>query len=132
LDVDNYHIAGLIINAPNMKPQKINKQCSQIDMFPTLFEILNWYYQSNLFGKNVLKMEAKVERAFIGNYRNLGLLKGNKLVFLDDKKQANFYTCNKTDNNLKNRPMDIRLVEETISFYQVADNLYHYNGLKIK
>ena len=132
LDVDNYHIAGLIINAPNIKPQKINKQCSQIDMFPTLFGILNWDYQSNLFGKNVLKMEAKDERAFIGNYRNLGLLKGNKLVVLDDRKQANFYIWNETDNSLKNRPMDAHLLEETISFYQVADNMYHYNGLKIK
>ncbi len=132
LDVENYHIAGLIVNAPNTKPQKINKQCSQIDMFPTLFGILNWEYQTNLFGKNVLKMEAKDERAFIGNYRNLGLLKGNKLVVLDDKKQANFYIWDKTDNSLKNMPIDVPLLEETISFYQVADNLYHHNGLKIK
>ncbi len=132
LDVDNYHIAGLIVNAPNTKPQKINKQCSQIDMFPTLFGILNWDYESNLFGKNILKMEAKDERAFIGNYRKLGLLKGDKLTILSDQKQSDFYIWDKKDNSLKGMPTNTALLEETISFYQVADYLYRNNGLKIK
>ncbi|WP_111306758.1 LTA synthase family protein [Confluentibacter sediminis] len=132
LDVDNYHIAGFIVNAPNTKPQKISKQCSQIDMFPTLFGILNWDYESNLFGKNILKMEAKDERAFIGNYRKLGLLKGDKLTILSDQKQSDFYIWNKKDNSLKDMSNNTALLEETISFYQVADYLYRNNGLKVK
>ena len=132
LDVENYHIPAIIYNTKNIKPQNINKLCSQIDVFPTLFGILNWDYQSNLFGQNILQMTKEDERAFIGNYRKLGLLKGNKLMVLSDQSQSNFYQWNKSDNSLKELPLNNNFLKETISFYQVADYLYHNDGLKIK
>jgi phosphoglycerol transferase MdoB-like AlkP superfamily enzyme len=130
LDVKNYHIPALIFNTPNIEPQKVDKLCSQIDLFPTLFALLNWDYTSNLFGKDVLKMTDS-GRAFIGNYRKLGLLKDNRLMVLGDQHQSNFYTWNRIDNSLDELPIDNVFLEETISYYQVADNLYSNNGLKL-
>lgn len=132
LDVRNYHIPALIFNIPNIEPKKVDKLCSQIDLFPTLFSTLNWNYTSNLFGSNILKMKPDEERAFIGNYRKLGLLKDNKLMVLGDQMQSNFYEWDKNDNSLKELPMNTSFLEQTISFYQVADYLYSNNGLKIK
>ncbi|QRM87832.1 sulfatase-like hydrolase/transferase [Lacinutrix sp. WUR7] len=132
LDVANYHIPGFIFNAPNQNPQKVNQLCSQIDMFPTLFDLLNWEYDSNLFGKNVLQMKPKDERAFIGNYRKLGLLKGDSLMVLGDQKTKTQYRWNKETNALIPKPINNTFLEETTAFYQVADYLYSNNGLKIK
>lgn len=132
LDVKNYHIPALIFNLPNTNPHKIDKLCSQIDMFPTLFGLLHWDYTSNLFGKDVLMMRPSEERAFIGNYRKLGYLKGNKVMVLGNQKKANFYNWNRESNNLTILPVDNDFLEKTISFYQVADYLYSNNGLKIK
>ncbi len=130
LDVKNYHIPALIINAPNTTNKKIDKLASQIDVFPTLFGMFNWSYETTLFGKDILKMEKKDERAFIGNYRKLGLLKDDKIMILGDQKKAMFYQWNKETNALKQIEMNTNFLEETISWYQLAD--YFYNNEKLK
>jgi len=132
LDVASYHIPAFIINAPNINSQKVDKLASQIDMFPTLFSMLNWKYSSNLFGVDILSMKPNEERAFIGNYRKLGLLKENKLMVLNDKKEGDFYQWNSADNKLTTLPENIEYLEETISYYQAADYLFQNEGLKLK
>lgn len=132
LDVQNYHIPALIYNIPNEAPKKVDKLCSQIDMFPTLFGLLGWDYTSNLFGTDIMELKPSEERAFIGNYRKLGLMKDHKLMVLSDQKKANFYQWNAEDNSLTTLPMDDNFLEKTISWYEVADYLYTHNGLKAK
>ncbi|NCO63095.1 MAG: sulfatase-like hydrolase/transferase [Flavobacteriales bacterium] len=132
LDVQNYHIPAIVFNTKYVLPQKIDKLCSQIDLFPTIFGLLHWDYTSNLFGLDILKMQPEDERAFIGNYRKLGLLKGEKLMVLNEQNQSSFYQWNKEDNSLNEIPVDQSFLNETISFYQVADYLYKNNGLKIQ
>jgi len=132
LDVQNYHVPAIVFNTKNIVPQKVDKLCSQIDLFPTIFGLLNWDYTSNLFGEDILKMKPEDERAFIGNYRKLGLLKGEKLMVLGETEQSDFYEWNKNDNSLTKLPNDPSFLNETISYYQVADYLYRNNGLKLE
>ncbi|XCF04773.1 LTA synthase family protein [Tamlana crocina] len=132
LDVQNYHIPALIFNLPNQQPEKVDKLASQIDLFPTLFSLLNWDYESNLFGKDILSMQPKDERAFIGNYRKLGYLKDHKVLVLDEQKNAHFYSWNPEDNSLTSIPSEEQFEQKSIAFYQVADDLYRSEGLKIK
>ncbi|GLU45166.1 LTA synthase family protein [Allomuricauda sp. NBRC 101325] len=132
LDVQNYRIPAWIVNLPDIKPQQITTQCSQIDMFPTLFGALGWEYSSNLFGRDVLEMNPEEGRAFIGNYRKLGLLKGYSLLVLGDQKNAKNYIWDASDNSLKSIPMDQSFLERTASWYQVADELYTRGGLKLQ
>lgn len=132
LNIDKYHIPAIIYNLPNTPPQKITNLCSQIDVFPTLFGLLNWDYTSNLFGKNVLEMQKEDERAFIGNYRKLGLMKDQKLMILGDQHIANFYTWDTDNDDLKLQAPDQDYLDETISFYQTADFLYRHDGLQLK
>jgi phosphoglycerol transferase MdoB-like AlkP superfamily enzyme len=132
LDVQNYRIPAIVFNTKNVTPQTINKLCSQIDLFPTIFNLLHWDYTSNLFGKDILKMKPNEERALIGNYRKLGLLKGEKLMVLSEQNKSSFYNWNRIDNSLNKIPIDSTFLNETISYYQVADYLFHNNGLKIK
>jgi phosphoglycerol transferase MdoB-like AlkP superfamily enzyme len=131
LDVDNYHIPAMMFNLNGIAPRHISIQCSQIDIFPTLFATLGWDYESNLFGRNIFTFKENEGRALIGNYRKLGLLKGTELMVLGDGKNANFYHWNKQDNSLVPLPMDNDFLEETISYFQVADQLYHNNGLSL-
>jgi len=131
LDITNYHIPAIIFNTPLVTPQKVDKLSSQIDVFPTLFTLLHWDYKSNLFGRDILKMTKDDERAFIGNYRKLGLLKDDKLVVLSGDKKANLYQWIEEDNTLIDLPMDEDFLMEVTSYYQVADYLYRNNGLQL-
>lgn len=132
LDVANYHIPAIIVNLKGKQHQNIDQLCSQIDILPTLFNQFHWDYESNLFGMDVFKMNAENERAFIGNYRKLGLLKENKIMVLGDQKSTNFYSWNKIDNSLNPLTIDDPFLNETISYFQAADFLFQNKGLTIK
>lgn len=123
IDVANYHIPAFIVNLPEYQNQKIKKQCSQIDIFPTFFSLLHWNYESNFFGKNILASNFE-ERALVGTYRKLVLMKNDKVMILSDQKKQAFYKWNKVDNSLKPLQMNKTFLDETISWYQTADYLF--------
>ena len=132
LDVNNYHIPGLMLNVPSTSPQKVDKMASQIDIFPTLFSLLNWNYDTNLYGTDILNMKPEEERAFVGTYRKLGLLKGDdKVMVLGDQKVSNFYQWNRESNELVPLKEDAVFLKEIISNYQTADYLFKNDGLRL-
>lgn len=132
VDIANYHIPALIYHLPNTPPAIIKKQASQIDIFPTLFGYLNWTYNSNFYGKDINKFSAKDERALIGNYQKLGLLKGEKAMILGTVKTNNFYHWNKQNNAMNDLNIDEGFLKETIAYYQSAEYLFHNQLMKIK
>ena len=129
IDVANYHIPAFIVNLPENQDQKFSKQCSQIDVFPTLFSLFHWTYESDFFGKDVVNGDFE-ERALIGTYRKLVLMKKEKVMILSDQKKQAFYDWNKKDNSLKPIPMEKTFLDETISWYQTADYLFTNKLLK--
>ena len=132
LNVGKYHIPAIIYNIPNIKPTKIEKQTSQIDLFPTLFGYLGWNYTSNFYGKDINTIKKSEQRAFIGNYRKLGLLKGNQLTVLGDQKKVSFYTYEKATNTLKPKKEDSIQLKDIISYYQTNDYRYKNGLMKLK
>ncbi len=129
IDVANYHIPAIIVNMPPELNQKVDKQCSQIDLWPTIFSLFHWNYESDFFGKDVLASDFEA-RALIGTYRKLALLKGEKVMVLSDQKKQAFYTWNKKDNNLTALKMQPDFLEETVSWFQTADYLFSNKLLK--
>ncbi|MDV6167446.1 sulfatase-like hydrolase/transferase [Flavobacterium sp. DG1-102-2] len=129
IDVANYHIPAFIYNLPGGVNQKINRQCSQIDLFPTFFSLMNWDYESNFFGKDVLQPDF-TERTLMGTYRKLTLMKQDKVMILSDQKKQNFYSYSLKDNSLKPQKMEKGFLNEAISWYQTADYLFSHKLLK--
>lgn len=128
LDIANYRIPAIVINAPEHKTGEVNKLCSQIDLFPTLFAMSHFSYQSNLYGHDVLKNTPA--RALVGNYRKLGYLANDSLTVLGDQKVVHGYRWNAKANSLTPSKTDSSTVYKTVANYQTADYLYHHNGLK--
>lgn len=126
LNVAKYHIPALIYNLPDAAPARLEQQCSQIDVIPTLFSYLNWSYESNFFGEDVTRFTRDDERAFIANYRKLGLLKGSNLAILGDMKMLNYFTWNAETNELT--PVDEAQsgipTTEVIGYYETACYMY--------
>lgn len=129
IDVANYHIPAFIVNLSPELNQKIHKQCSQIDIFPTFFSLQNWSYENDFFGKNVLHSNFE-NRALMGTYRKLVLMKKDQVMILSDQKKQAFYKWNKADNSLKPLLMDKNFLKETIAWYQTADYLFTNKLLK--
>jgi phosphoglycerol transferase MdoB-like AlkP superfamily enzyme len=128
IDVANYHIPALIFGA-TVKPQKVQKLCSQIDVFPTLFGMLNWTYESDFYGQNVL--DAGFEpRTFVGTYLKLGYMKNDEIMILSNQKKNHFYKWNKVSNGLNKISMSESFLKESISMYQTADYLFTHKKLE--
>lgn len=129
IDVANYHIPAIIYGQNLIKPQKVTKLCSQIDVFPTLFGQLHWNYTSNFFGTNVLSNSYK-ERALMGTYLKLANKTDNDVMILSNQKHNANYLWNATSNHLQLVPMNKAKLDETISWYQTADYLFLNRKLK--
>lgn len=129
IDIAKYHIPALIYNLPNTAPFSIDKTCSQIDLYPTLFNLLNWTYNSNLYGKNVLSPEYK-ERVLLGTYQKLAYLNHDSLVILSPQRKVETFFYNKEKNEQVPSPLNDRIVNHAIAYYQTAYYLFKNKGLK--
>jgi phosphoglycerol transferase MdoB-like AlkP superfamily enzyme len=133
LNVEKYHIPAYIYNLKNVENKEVNKMCSQIDIFPTLFGLFNWTYFSNIYGQDILKMKEEDERALIGNHRKLGLLKKNNLVVLSEDKKFNSFIWNREKNELsKDNSSQVEMADEAVAYYQSAFNYFKNGQLKAK
>lgn len=130
LEVSDFHVP-LWIYSPLIKPQTISKTASQIDLLPTLIDLLNLNDSSPFFGHSLLNTDLKEERAFIGNYQHVGYFKNGLLTTLGPNKVIEHYAYDRVSKNqslIQKTPYD----EETISYYQVASEVLKNGEYKLK
>ena len=64
IEIASYHIPCLII-APNMKPNTITRTASQIDIVPTILDMLGGSFIHNSWGKNLLAEKMAADFAIV-------------------------------------------------------------------
>jgi phosphoglycerol transferase MdoB-like AlkP superfamily enzyme len=131
IDISKYHIPALICNLKSKQQCTIGKACSQIDLYPTLFSLLDWNYTSNFYGKDVLSPTYQSE-IFLGTYQKLAYLHNDSLVILSPQRKAETFTYNPVTNEQTPGSFGEGTVEKAISYYQTAYYLYKHDGLKQK
>ena len=130
INIAKHHIPAIIFNL-NHSPEKIDRLTSQIDLMPTLFGYLGWNYNTSLYGKDINQTKMGDERAFLGNYRTLGMLKSNIFTQIDDRKRVKQFTVSGNDQSLSElKTKNKSLINETISYYQTASNRFKNGKMK--
>jgi phosphoglycerol transferase MdoB-like AlkP superfamily enzyme len=116
----------LLVYAPKIiEPRTIDVLASQIDLAPTLFSLLGWSYDSEFFGKDLLRLRRDEGRALIGTYQHLGLLNAsNQLTVLKPGRQAEAYAFN--PESLAQEPIEMAAtsLDDVVTYYQRAADLY--------
>lgn len=125
LPVERYRIP-LMIYAPGIvEPGQVDTLASQIDVPPTLFSLLGWSYDSEFFGKDVLRADTHDGRALIGTYQNIGLLLAdNSLTVLEPGKMVESFLFDPTTLTQVRGDVSNTALTETITYYQRASDLY--------
>lgn len=131
VDVSKYHIPCIVYNPALLPSMKINKLCSQIDIFPTLFHLLGWNYRSKLWGQNVLDPQYQ-PRAFPASYQYLGYMTPGKMLLLQPQHQVSYFDVapdlsqkiSNSSNAFSNQ------LQMAIANYQSAYNLYKTGKMK--
>lgn len=129
IDIAKYHIPAIVCNLPGAPHDSIPQLCSQIDLFPTLFGLLHWDYDSNLYGKDV-RSPGYQGRAFLGTYQKLAYLKNDCLVILSPQQRLETFRYSFSENTQQQIPPIGGISKEAIAYYQTAYYLFKQGGLR--
>lgn len=129
INVSKYHIPCIIYNLKGDALHTIAQQCSQIDLFATVFGLLHWQYESNWYGTDVL-LPGFQPKAYIATYQKLGYLQHDSLIILSPHQQISANSLNMQTDEQHPVPVDTVLRDKAIATYQTAYYLYKHGGLK--
>ena len=128
IDINKYHIPCIILNLPQKGRQVMDKMCSQIDIYPTLFGMLGWKYESNLYGKNLFDPSYQ-PRAVLGTYQKLAYLKQDSLVILGPHQKMDTFLYNSLKNEQTPVQLSKSVTAQAIANYQTAYDLFKSGGM---
>ena len=130
LPVTGYHIP-LIFYAPGLlKPAVFSPIVSQIDIAPTLMEVLGKNGSAQFFGRSFFEPGPDQQRAFISNYQALGYLKDNLLTVLLPKQVVESYQVDPKTLATSPAPVNEQLLKEAIAYYQTASKAFKTGEMK--
>lgn len=129
LPVPGYHIP-LVFYAPALlEPGRDELLASQIDIPPTLLDVMGLPGDDHFFGVSVFEQGRENRRAFISNYQELGYLKENKLVVLGPRQRIETFLIG---GNGEASPAESnqRLRDEAVAYFQTAFKAFKDGELK--
>jgi phosphoglycerol transferase MdoB-like AlkP superfamily enzyme len=106
IPVEKFHIPGLII-APHLKPRVFEKIASQIDMTPTLLDIMGISAELPIIGRPLLGLpEQEPGRAIMQYGTTRGLMVGDSVLVQQPEKFPEQFTYSDADKRLHPAPLD--------------------------
>lgn len=127
IPVDRYLIPVFVYAPAHVAPRRIDRLMSQIDIPPTLLGLLDFRYYTKFLGRDILRSAPETDRAFVGNFQTLAMMKDDRIVVLQPKRKVDTYRLQDGRTYLP-LPAEAALTREAIAFYQVASHVFR-NGL---
>jgi phosphoglycerol transferase MdoB-like AlkP superfamily enzyme len=124
LPVKKYEIPLLVYAPHHVKPGRVDRMMAQIDVAPTVLGLLNMSYTTDFLGHDILKAANRPERAFISTYQKLGYIEGDRLLILSPQKGVGVVRFDRRSGATEPLPMDERLLQEALAWYQGGNYIY--------
>lgn len=121
IPVDKYLIPVIFYAPEHLKPERIERLMSQIDIAPTLLGRLNFSYHSKFFGQDIFRIPPGEERAFVANYQTLAYLRDGRMVTLEPRRKVTISRNIKAGSAHPLHPVDEQILQrEAIAWYEAA------------
>ena len=88
MPLKKYEIPLLVYAPHHIKPGLVGQLMSQIDVAPTILGLMNQSYDTDFLGRDILKADGAIPRAFISTYQKLGYLTEDQLLVLGPRQYA--------------------------------------------
>jgi phosphoglycerol transferase MdoB-like AlkP superfamily enzyme len=129
LPIERFHIPMIFYAPGHIAPARIDATASQVDVAPTLLELLGFSYRSRFFGHDILTEGQKHPRALLANYQTVGYLRDGMLVELRPKREFRIIDA------ASGQPLPLNdatrgVLDEAVSYYQVASEAYRSGALR--
>jgi phosphoglycerol transferase MdoB-like AlkP superfamily enzyme len=130
LPVEKYHIP-LVFYAPALLAAgSYAPMMSQIDIAPTLLDLLDRRGGEQFFGRSVFAPGPPLQRAFISNYQALGYLRDGTLTVLLPKNKVESFEVDRQSLASTPTAVNPQLLDETIAYYQTASRAFKRGELR--
>jgi phosphoglycerol transferase MdoB-like AlkP superfamily enzyme len=131
LPPENYHIPLIFYAPAHVKPGRVDTLASQIDVAPTLLGFLNFSYRSKFFGHDILREGQRHPRALMANYQTVGYYEQGRVVELKPNGRTRVVDA-LTGRPAPDDAVSRELIDDTISYYQVAAQAYRNGELRVR
>lgn len=120
--VSKFHIPGLIL-APGLPPARLDTIASQIDLAPTLLDLIGLPCDHPMVGHDLLRLPPGMPgHAFLQYEETQGYRVGDEMVVLQpDQPPRQFHLVH---DNLIPAPLDPELARDAVAHAQVAEMVY--------
>jgi phosphoglycerol transferase MdoB-like AlkP superfamily enzyme len=130
LPVEKYRIAALFYAPDMLEPGVYERRASQIDLVPTLIDILGAKGDEHFFGQSLFEEKHLPARAFISNYQELGYYRDDRLVVLSPRQRVATFAVDPATLAATPTANDDALTEEAIAYYQTASKAFKSGALR--
>lgn len=132
LPMDRYRIPLIFYGPDLVRPGAYHRMVSQIDVAPTLLDLLGMKGGDHFFGQSMFEAAAHhlPERAFISNYQQLGYYKEGILTVLEPKQRIESFRIDPDTYASTPAPVDGARVEEAVAFYQTAARAFKRGAMR--
>lgn len=135
IPVKDYLIPVIFYSPGNIKPEKVAKLASQIDLGPTLLGLLGFSYESKFFGEDLAITSPN--RAYLGTYQKVARLIPHELTILSPGSVIEVQDLD--DNFVMKKTNSVHVTDAgiisepalgTVAVYQSASELFTQGQLK--
>ncbi|MDH4228158.1 MAG: LTA synthase family protein [Nitrospirota bacterium] len=129
LPVARYHIPAILYAPDLLAPGNDQRLVSQIDLAPTLLEVLGADGSELFYGHSLFADAPQPERAFISNYQELGYYKNGILTVLSPREKVEAFRIDPQTLEATPMPVDPALADEATAYYQSASRAFRDGDL---
>ena len=120
IPVDHYHIPMIFYAPALVAPGTYERVVSQIDVPPTLLDLLGVAGKERFFGESIYAREPHTPRAFVSTYQDLGYYKNDTLTVLSPNRHVEAYHIDPISYAATSSALDNVLLDEATAYYQTA------------
>ena len=134
LPPQNYHIPAILYSPAHLTPHTDTRLASQIDLVPTVLDLLGLSEHTRFMGRSVLHAYPDAGRAFIATYQKLGYLTPDQLVILSPGRKVEDWKLNAQQEIVAPAQPSNPIVARAIGAYQetarrARDDLLRHEAL---
>ena len=130
LPPENYHIPAIVYSPAHLAPLTDTRLASQIDLVPTVLDLLGLPERTHFVGRSVLHAYPDAGRAFIATYQKLGYLTPDQLVILSPGRKVEDWKLNAQQDIVAPARQPDALVARAIDAYQTTAQRAHDGQLR--
>jgi len=112
-----------------VRPGVDTRIASQIDLPPTILDLLGANGDDHFFGQGIFEDAHLQARAFVSNYQELGYYKDDRLTVLLPRQKVEAFRIDPKTYAATPAEPDPKLVDEAIAYYQTASRAFRQGKL---